>query len=93
VPPKFSISLQALCGDHVSDETPDTEPGTPPPVAFPRLLVDGPYSAPAQDVFRFKVVILIGAGIGVTPFASVIREYLHWCKKERAGQVRAVNMT
>ncbi len=37
------------------------------------LRVDGPYGSAAQEVFDFKSLILVGAGIGVTPFASIIR--------------------
>jgi predicted ferric reductase len=39
-------------------------------------LVDGPYGAPAQAIFECKRAVLIGAGIGVTPFASVLRSIL-----------------
>jgi len=34
--------------------------------------VDGPYGTPSARIFRSKFVVLIGAGIGVTPFASVL---------------------
>jgi NADPH oxidase len=34
---------------------------------MPRLRVDGPYGAPADDVFDNEVAVLIGTGIGVTP--------------------------
>ncbi|HEX7671277.1 MAG TPA: EF-hand domain-containing protein [Polyangiaceae bacterium] len=34
--------------------------------------VDGPYGSPSAHIFRSKVAVLIGAGIGVTPFASVL---------------------
>jgi NADPH oxidase len=40
---------------------------------FPRLRVDGPYGAPAEDVFANEVAVLIGTGIGVTPFASILK--------------------
>ncbi|CAH7685780.1 NADPH oxidase [Phakopsora pachyrhizi] len=35
--------------------------------------IDGPYGAPAQDVFKCEVAVLIGAGIGVTPFSSILK--------------------
>lgn len=38
--------------------------------------LDGPYGAPAEDVFRSEVAVLVGAGIGVTPFASVLASLL-----------------
>jgi predicted ferric reductase len=34
--------------------------------------VDGPYGSPSEGIFRREVVVLIGAGIGVTPYASVL---------------------
>lgn len=38
--------------------------------------LDGPYGAPASEVFRAEVAVLVGAGIGVTPFASVLASLL-----------------
>lgn len=35
--------------------------------------LDGPFGAASEDVFRFRVVILVGGGIGVTPFASILK--------------------
>ena len=40
---------------------------------FPNLKVDGPYGAPAQDLYNYKHAMLIGAGIGVTPAASLLK--------------------
>ena len=37
------------------------------------LRVDGPYGSAAEEVSDFKHIMLVGAGIGVTPFASIIR--------------------
>ena len=41
---------------------------------LPRLRIDGPFGAPAEDVFESEVAVLIGTGIGVTPWASVLKE-------------------
>ena len=35
--------------------------------------VDGPFGAPASDIFRAEHAVLIGTGIGVTPFASILQ--------------------
>ncbi|KAF7836832.1 respiratory burst oxidase-like protein E [Senna tora] len=43
----------------------------------PRLLVDGPYGAPAQDYQNYDVLLLIGLGIGATPFISILRDLLN----------------
>ena len=34
--------------------------------------VDGPYGSPSAHIFASRVAVLIGAGIGVTPFASIL---------------------
>ncbi len=34
--------------------------------------MDGPYGSPSAQIFEAKNAVLIGAGIGVTPFASVL---------------------
>jgi respiratory burst oxidase len=48
----------------------------------PRLLVDGPYGAPAQDFRNYDVLLLIGLGIGATPFISIVRDLLNNIKLE-----------
>jgi NADPH oxidase 1 len=32
--------------------------------ALPHVRIDGPYGAPAEDVFNVEVAVLVGAGIG-----------------------------
>ncbi|KAE9992315.1 hypothetical protein EG327_009480 [Venturia inaequalis] len=44
---------------------------------MPPLRIDGPYGAPAEDVFNNEVAVLIGTGIGVTPFASILKTIWH----------------
>jgi respiratory burst oxidase len=41
------------------------------------LLVDGPYGAPAQDFRNYDVLLLVGLGIGATPFISILRDLLN----------------
>lgn len=40
---------------------------------LPRVYVDGPFGSASEDVFKYEVSILVGAGIGVTPFASILK--------------------
>ncbi|CAL1532803.1 unnamed protein product [Lymnaea stagnalis] len=40
---------------------------------LPRLKVDGPYGTATDDVLAYDVAVLIGCGIGITPFASVLK--------------------
>lgn len=44
---------------------------------MPLLRIDGPYGAPAEDVFDNEIAILIGTGIGVTPWASILKNIWH----------------
>jgi NADPH oxidase 2 len=40
---------------------------------LPRVYVDGPFGSASEDVFKYEVAVLVGAGIGVTPFASILK--------------------
>ncbi|KAI1264968.1 putative FAD binding protein [Xylariaceae sp. FL1019] len=44
---------------------------------MPSLRIDGPYGAPAEDVFDNEIAVLIGTGIGVTPWASILKNIWH----------------
>ncbi|CAF9913117.1 MAG: hypothetical protein HETSPECPRED_001331 [Heterodermia speciosa] len=44
---------------------------------MPRIRIDGPYGAPAEDVFDNEIAVLIGTGIGVTPWASILKNIWH----------------
>ncbi|KAJ1289814.1 hypothetical protein BS78_02G193600 [Paspalum vaginatum] len=51
--------------------------GVAEPRSLPKLLVDGPYGAPAQDFRNYDVLLLVGLGIGATPFISILRDLLN----------------
>lgn len=57
---------------------------------LPRIRIDGPYGAPAEDVFNSEVAVLIGAGIGVTPFASILKHIWYRQKRGKLGALRRV---
>ncbi|RDW73693.1 hypothetical protein BP5796_07135 [Coleophoma crateriformis] len=40
---------------------------------LPRVYIDGPFGSASEDVFKFEIAMLCGAGIGVTPFASILK--------------------
>lgn len=50
-----------------------------------RIRLDGPHGAPSELVWKHSVVMLVGAGIGVTPFASVLRS-IQLRTKSREGR-------
>uniref|UniRef100_A0A6Q2YPV5 NAD(P)H oxidase (H2O2-forming) n=1 Tax=Esox lucius TaxID=8010 RepID=A0A6Q2YPV5_ESOLU len=41
---------------------------------FPKLYLDGPFGEGHQDWTNFEVSVLVGGGIGVTPFASILKD-------------------
>lgn len=41
------------------------------------MLIDGPYGAPAQDYEKYEVVLLVGLGIGATPFISILKDIVN----------------
>ncbi|GLJ04858.1 hypothetical protein SUGI_0004930 [Cryptomeria japonica] len=47
---------------------------------FPKLLIDGPYGAPAQDYKKYDVLLLVGLGIGATPFISILKDIVNHMK-------------
>jgi predicted ferric reductase len=46
---------------------------TQPPKTLPYILVDGGYGNYSKELFEFETVILVGAGIGVTPYAPILK--------------------
>lgn len=68
--------------DKKSDKGGEKDPGgkvvgtsTNPPLnrVLPRVMVDGPFGSASEDFLNFETVLLVGAGIGVTPFASILK--------------------
>lgn len=53
---------------------------------MPALRIDGPYGAPAEDVFENEIAVLIGTGIGVTPWASILKNIWHLRSRPDAPQ-------
>ncbi|CAM6085917.1 unnamed protein product [Calypogeia fissa] len=51
-------------------------------VQFPKIKIDGPYGAPAQDYKNYDVLLLVGLGIGATPFISILKDMLNNIREE-----------
>lgn len=45
---------------------------------LPRVAVDGPFGTASIDIFKYEAAVCVGAGIGVTPFASILKSI--WLK-------------
>ena len=58
-----------------------------------QLYLDGPFGEGHQDWYKFNVSVLVGGGIGVTPFASILKDLITvsqtgtkiTCKKVKNG--------
>ena len=44
-----------------------------PPPQLPDIFIDGPYGSISENYEKFEVAICIGAGIGQTPFSSILK--------------------
>lgn len=44
---------------------------------FPKIVIKGPYGAPAQNYKKYDILLLIGLGIGATPFISIIKDIVN----------------
>ncbi|ESW31928.1 hypothetical protein PHAVU_002G279700 [Phaseolus vulgaris] len=59
-------------------------------VSFPKVLVDGPYGAPAQDYREYEVVLLVGLGIGATPMISIVKDMVKMLKEIEEEEERGM---
>ncbi|TVU49940.1 hypothetical protein EJB05_01285, partial [Eragrostis curvula] len=67
----------------------------PPPATqnagrrLPKLLIDGPYGAPAQDYGKYDVLLLIGLGIGATPLISIVKDVLNHIESNKSDDIES----
>ncbi|PAN12588.1 hypothetical protein PAHAL_2G276000 [Panicum hallii] len=71
------IFVENYFSPHLNRRASFSELGAAEPRSLPKLLVDGPYGAPAQDFRNYDVLLLVGLGIGATPFISILRDLLN----------------
>ncbi|KAJ1735262.1 hypothetical protein LPJ61_000636 [Coemansia biformis] len=58
---------------------------------LPMVLIDGPYTAPAEHFFDYEVCTLIAAGIGITPAAAMLRSvYFQWLHSRDKLRIKKV---
>ncbi|KAI8609759.1 ferric reductase NAD binding domain-containing protein [Chytriomyces sp. MP71] len=62
------------------------EQGMQPPSSLPFVMIDGPYGSASEDVYDFEAAILVGAGIGVTPFGSILKDL--WYRVKQADGLK-----
>jgi predicted ferric reductase len=52
--------------------------------------VDGPFGTAASEVYHYKYVMLVAAGIGVTPFASLLKHLKYLIEQKQQLKIRKV---
>ncbi|KFV69902.1 NADPH oxidase 5, partial [Dryobates pubescens] len=50
---------------------------------LPQCYIDGPYGTPARRIFGSEHAVLIGAGIGITPFASILQSIMYRYRRRK----------
>ncbi|XP_043844130.1 NADPH oxidase 5 [Dromiciops gliroides] len=48
-----------------------------------KCYLDGPYGTPTRQIFASEHAVLIGAGIGITPFASILQSIMYRHQKRK----------
>ncbi|KAJ1918286.1 hypothetical protein H4219_002683 [Mycoemilia scoparia] len=72
-------------------ESEQTKVMEPYRIPLPRVMVDGPFGSASEDVFDYEVTMMFGSGIGVTPFASVMKTIHHrFLSKNTESKLRKV---
>ena len=50
-------------------------------------MIQGPYGGGNQDWYKYEVAVMIGAGIGVTPYASILNDLVFGTSTNRFTEV------
>merc|ERR1719430_2467420 len=54
---------------------------------MPKIRIQGPFGGGNQDWYKFEVAVMIGAGIGVTPYASILNDLVFGTSTNRYSGV------
>ncbi|KAA8490680.1 Dual oxidase [Porphyridium purpureum] len=61
-----------------------------PVSSLPTIRIDGPYGEGHQDWMLYETVLLVGSGIGCTPFVSVLKDILHQVRSKTFRTTKVV---
>lgn len=57
------------------------------PDDHPKILLEGPFGGGNQDWYKFEVAVMVGGGIGVTPYASILNDLVFGTSTNRYSGV------
>ncbi|NXG17011.1 NOX5 oxidase, partial [Grallaria varia] len=60
-----------------------TGPGDTHRLCRVKCYLDGPYGTPTRRIFTSEHAVLIGAGIGITPFASILQSIMYRYRRRK----------
>ncbi|KAI9221431.1 ferric reductase NAD binding domain-containing protein [Blastocladiella britannica] len=89
----WTTELAMKCGVTFSDSDKTMQPRIGSNTGLPTIMIDGPYGAASEDWMNFEAIMLVGAGIGVTPFASILKS-IYFMKQQndpRIAKLRKVH--
>ncbi|KIY70242.1 NADPH oxidase [Cylindrobasidium torrendii FP15055 ss-10] len=98
----FTTAFAKACGCNFGDKDKEKDAkngglvvgtNTNPPInrTLPRVMVDGPFGSASEDFLKYDTVLLVGAGIGVTPFASILKSV--WYRMNNFGNAKPTRLS
>lgn len=57
------------------------------PEEQPKIMLEGPFGGGNQDWYKFEVAVMVGGGIGVTPYASILNDLVFGTSTNRYSGV------
>ncbi|XP_023209588.1 dual oxidase-like isoform X1 [Centruroides sculpturatus] len=54
---------------------------------LPKIRLEGPYGGGNQDWYKFEIAVMVGGGIGVTPYASILNDLVFGTSTNRYSGV------
>nr|BAM76968.1 dual oxidase [Penaeus japonicus] len=58
----------------------------------PKVRLDGPFGGGNQDWYKFEVAVMVGGGIGVTPYASILNDLVFGTSTNRYSGVSCMKV-
>lgn len=59
----------------------------PPDAPPPKIRLEGPFGGGNQDWYKYEVAVMVGGGIGVTPYASILNDLVFGTSTNRYSGV------
>ncbi|XP_022705418.1 dual oxidase-like isoform X3 [Varroa jacobsoni] len=63
------------------------DPNNLPDRAAPKIRLEGPFGGGNQDWYKFEIAVMVGGGIGVTPYASILNDLVFGTSTNRYSGV------